>query len=318
MKVFITANVPKKIEKSLQAGRYELKYHDSNEPLSKKDLIDGVTDAEVLICPLSDQINREVIDAGKNLKLIANYGAGFDNIDITYAKEKGIMVTNAPAPSSAVSTTELTFGMMLALARRFFPGHEDLKAGNFKAWRPTYFLGEELKGKTLGIFGMGNIGKNLAKRALAFEMDVIYASRSKKEDVEAWGAVRKDKESILSEADFVSLHTAYTPDLHHMIAEKELDMMKESSYLINAARGPLVKEEALIEALNTGKIAGAALDVFEFEPELNEVFFDMDNVVVLPHLGNATIEARLEMGQAVLDNLAHYANGDTPPYIVNA
>lgn len=316
MKIFVTSNVPQAIEKVILEN-YEVNYHNSNIPLTKEEIIAGIGDAEAMVTPLSDKIDKDVIDAGKNLKLIANYGAGFDNIDINYAREKGIIVTNAPAPSSAVSTVELTFALMLSLARKMFPAAKDLKEGKFQAWRPTYFLGEELRGKTLGILGMGNIGKELAKRALAFGMTVVYDSRTPKADIEALGAIHKDKETVIKEADFLSLHTAYTPDLHHMIAEDELAMMKKSAYLINAARGPLLKEEALIQALKEEKIAGAALDVFEFEPRVSEELFAFDNVVLLPHLGNATIEARLEMGEAVLNNLAKYSAGEKPSYQVN-
>ncbi|MFR6437661.1 MAG: NAD(P)-dependent oxidoreductase, partial [Peptoniphilaceae bacterium] len=172
MKLFISSRVPDEIIQRLEGVDYS--YNDSNVPMTKEEIIAGLQGKDALICPLSDKIDKEVMDGAKDLKLILNYGAGFDNIDIAYAREKGIVVCNAPAPSSAVSTAELAFTLMLAQARKLIRGDKDLREGGFHGWRPTYFLGQQLKGKTLGIFGMGNIGQNLAKRALAFDMKVIY------------------------------------------------------------------------------------------------------------------------------------------------
>ncbi len=316
MKILVTSNVPEEIYERLEEN-FEIDYHDSNIPLKKEEIIDRIVDVEGLVCPLSDQIDKEVIDAGKNLKIITNYGAGFDNIDIEYAREKGIIVTNAPAPSSAVSTAELTFGLILATARKLIQGEKDLQKGNFLGWRPTYFLGHELRGKTLGIIGMGNIGSNLAKRALAFEMNVIYHSRTRKPEIEDLGVEYKERDEVIKEADFLTLHTAFAEELHHMISTEEFKMMKETATLINAARGPLVDEEALIEALKTGEIAACGLDVYEYEPKVSEELFKLDNATLLPHLGIATYEARMEMGKAVADNLEDYKKGKTPRNKVN-
>ena len=273
---------------------------------------------DALLCPLSDKIDKEVIDAGDNLKIIANYGAGFDNIDIDYAREKGIVVTNAPAPASAVSTAELAFGLMLAAARKIVSGDKVTRAGEFYGWRPTFYLGSQLKGKTLGIIGLGNIGKNLAKRARAFEMKVVYYSRTRKEDFEKEFDIEYlDRDEVIRSADFLSLHTAFVPDLRHMISKKELEMMKKSAILINASRGPIVDEDALADALIENVIAGAALDVYEFEPRVNDKLMDLDNVILAPHLGNATFEARLEMGENAKDNLIDFKNGKNPKNKVN-
>lgn len=315
MKLFITSQLPKSIEEQLKD--HDLNYHNSNQPLTKNEILEGVKDAEVLVCPLSDKIDEEILEAGKHLKLVANYGAGFDNIDLDAAKARDIVVTNAPAPSSAVSTAELTFGLILSVARKLMSGERDLRAGKFAGWRPTYFLGNELRGKTLGIIGMGNIGSNLAKRALAFEMNVIYYSRTRKDDIESLGVVYKDRDSVIREADFLSLHTAFVPELKHMMNLDTFNMMKEDAFFINAARGPLMKEEDLVTALKEGMIQGAGLDVYEFEPKVTEALLDLDNVVLLPHLGNATFEARLEMGQAVVDNIKDLTEGKTPRNKVN-
>ena len=316
MKILITSNLPERIYNNISSD-LEIDYHNSNTPLSKEEIIKRAKDVDLIICPLSDKIDREVIDSSKNLKAIFNYGAGFDNIDIEYAKEKKILVTNAPAPSSAVSTAELTFGLILAISRKLIQGEKDLREGNFLGWRPTYFLGDQLKGKTLGIIGMGNIGSNLAKRALAFEMDVVYHSRNRKEEIENLGVVYKEKEELLKEADIITIHTAYKEELHHMMSEKEFSMMKESAYFINAARGPLMDEKALVNALKNKDIKGAALDVYEFEPEISKELLDLTNVTLIPHLGNATVEARMEMGKAVIDNLNDFLNDKEPRNKVN-
>lgn len=317
MKLLITSNIPEKIYDELDK-HFEISYHDSNIPLSKEEIIEGVKGQDALLCPLSDKIDKEVIDAGDKLKIIANYGAGFDNIDIDYAREKGIVVTNAPAPASAVSTAELAFGLMLAAARKIVSGDKVTRAGEFYGWRPTFYLGSQLKGKTLGIIGLGNIGKNLAKRARAFEMKVVYYSRTRKEDFEKEFDIEyMDKDEVIRSSDFLSLHTAYVPDLHHLISKKELEMMKKSAILINASRGPIVDEDALADALIENVIAGAALDVYEFEPRVNEKLMDLDNVILAPHLGNATFEARLEMGENAKDNLIDFKNGKNPKNKVN-
>lgn len=317
MKLLITSNIPEKIYDDLDKN-FEISYHDSNVPLSTEEIIEMIKGQDALLCPLSDKIDKEVIDAGDNLKIIANYGAGFDNIDIDYAREKGIVVTNAPAPASAVSTAELAFGLMLAAARKIVSGDKVTRAGEFYGWRPTFYLGSQLKGKTLGIIGLGNIGKNLAKRARAFEMKVVYYSRTRKEDFEkAFDIEYLDRDEVIRSADFLSLHTAFVPDLRHMISKKELEMMKKSAILINASRGPIVDEDALADALIENVIAGAALDVYEFEPRVNDKLMDLDNVILAPHLGNATFEARLEMGENAKDNLIDFKNGKNPKNKVN-
>lgn len=317
MKLLITSEIPENIYKELEEN-FEITYHDSNIPLTHDEIKEKIKGHDALLCPLSDKIDKDIIDASENLKIIANYGAGFDNIDINYAREKGIVVTNAPAPASAVSTAELTFGLMLAAARKIVSGDKVTRAGEFYGWRPTFYLGNQLEGKTLGIIGLGNIGKNLAKRACAFGMKVLYYSRNKKEDFEKeFPVIYKDKDYVIANSDFLSLHTAYVDELHHMISTKELEMMKDSAILINASRGPIVDEEALADALINKTIAGAALDVYEFEPKVNEKLLNLDNVILAPHLGNATFEARLEMGENAKDNLIQFKNGETPKNKVN-
>ncbi|MGI5949222.1 2-hydroxyacid dehydrogenase family protein [Peptoniphilus sp.] len=317
MKLLITSTIPEEIFKDLE-NHFEITYHDSQIPLTHEEIKEKIVGQDALLCPLSDKIDKDIIDAGSSLKIIANYGAGFDNIDIDYAREKNIIVTNAPAPSSAISTAELAFALMISAARKLVSGDKLTRRGEFYGWRPTFYLGSELRGKTLGIIGLGNIGKNLAKRARAFEMNVIYYSRTRKEDFEKeYGLEYKDKDYVIKNSDFLSLHTAFVPELKHMISQKELEMMKESAILINASRGPVVDEEALAEALIRKEIAGAALDVYEFEPKVNEKLLMLDNVILAPHLGNATYEARMEMGENARDNLIQFKEGKTPQNKVN-
>lgn len=316
MKLLITSRIPQEIFDDL-AKVYTIDYHDSLEPLSPEEIKMRIQDVDALLCPLSDKIDREILDAGENLKLVANYGAGFDNIDTKYATYKNIAVSNAPAPSSAVSTAEMTFSLLLAAARGLIPGDKLVRQGDFQGWRPTFFLGHQVKGKVLGIIGLGHIGSELAKRALAFGMEVVYFSRTRKSDLEDLGLKYLDLAQVLQKSDFVSLHLSYQPQLHHLISKDALELMKESAILINASRGPIVDEKALVQALKDKKIAGAALDVYEFEPKVHPDLLTMDQVVLSPHLGNATYAARMEMGENARDNLLALAQGKDLPNRVN-
>ena len=314
MKLFVTSAIPEEIITKLQE-EFDVKYHNSLEPLSEDDLKDGANDCEAMLCPLSDKITSSILKANPQLKIVANYGAGFDNIDCKKATEMGIIVTTAPAPSSAISTAEFTFGLLLASARHLVWGDQMMRKGEFHGWRPTFGLGQQVKGKTLGIFGLGNIGRELATRAESFGMNILYHTRSAKTTPDNWVAV--SFEELLMGSDFLSLHAAYCADLHHLMDEDAFGKMKKSAVFINAARGPMVKEEALIQALQEKKIAGAALDVYEFEPKFSNELLSFDNVILAPHLGNATEEARLEMGYHALDNLIAVKEGKVPPYQVN-
>lgn len=318
MKLFITSQIPNEIFQSLQE-EFEVEYHNSQIPLTQEKILERIPDKDALLCPLSDKIDEKIMEAGKQLKIIANYGAGYDNIDICAAKARNIIVTNAPAPSSAVSTAELTFSLLLAIARNLIQGDALTRRGEFLGWRPTFFLGHELRGKTLGIIGLGNIGKQVAKRALAFDMNVIYFSRNRKEEWEREMGITycPSIEDLLTQSDFVTLHTAFVPELRHLISEKEFKMMKDSAYLINASRGPVVDEAALVCALQQKEIAGAALDVYEYEPKVKEELLNLDNVILSPHLGNATWEARMEMGIAAKENLLDFKSGKKPRNQVN-
>lgn len=316
-KVFISGKIPR-IAYSLLRNHYEVTMHKELYLLSKKDLIEGIKGCDALLCLLSDIIDKEVINSNPNLKIIANYGAGFNNVDLKAANMQRIPVTNTPIVSTE-STADLTMGLLLSIARRIVEGDTNVRAGKFTGWAPLYHLGVDVTNKTLGIIGMGNIGKALVKRAKAFDMRIIYYDQYKL-------SIEKEKEldveyvlfdSLLEDSDFLSLHLSYTPRLWHMIGAKEFAKMKSTAFIINAARGPLIDERALLEALKTKIIAGAALDVYEHEPEITPGLEKLDNVILSPHLGNATIETREKMAEMAANNIIEVLSGNEPLNCVN-
>lgn len=303
-KVFVTNKMPERIIDELKAD-FELDYFESDESLSEAELMERAESADAILCPLSTKITANVIDAGKNLKVIANFGAGFDNIDHAYAATKSIPVTNAPAASSTTSTSEYAVGLIIAASRRMVSGDKMLREGGFKGWKPTFYLGNELPGKTLGIVGMGSIGKRVAKLMKPFGVNIIYYNRTKlSPEVEAELDVKYlELDELLQQSDIVTLHLAFSSELHHLINKERMMSMKRDSILINAARGPLVDEAALVEVLRDGHFRAVALDVYEFEPKVTEGLFEFERVILSPHLGNTTVEAREEMGLIAVENI---------------
>ncbi|WP_204193961.1 2-hydroxyacid dehydrogenase family protein [Staphylococcus sp. GDY8P47P] len=315
-KVYIAGAIPD-VGLNLLKEHFEVEMYDGEGIIDKETLKEGVKDATALISILSTNVDQEVIDSATNLKIIANYGAGFNNIDIKYAREKDIDVTNTPKASTA-STAELTFGLVLAVARRIVEGDKLSRTKGFDGWAPLFFRGREVSGKTIGIIGLGEIGSAVAKRAKAFDMDVLYTGpHQKKEKEREIGAKYVDLNTLLENADFITINAAYNPDLHHMIDTEQFKRMKSTAYLINAGRGPIVNEEALVKALEEKEIEGAALDVYEFEPDITEGLKSLDNVVITPHIGNATFEARDMMSKIVANDTIKKLSGDTPQFIVN-
>ncbi|ECO1693817.1 hydroxyacid dehydrogenase, partial [Listeria monocytogenes] len=302
---------------NLLKEHFEVEMYECEGIIDKETLMEGVKDASALISILSTNVDQEVIDSASNLKIIANYGAGFNNVDVKYAREKDIDVTNTPKASTA-STAELTFGLVLAVARRIVEGDKLSRTQGFDGWAPLFFRGREVSGKTIGIIGLGEIGSAVAKRAKAFDMDILYTGpHQKKEKEREIGAKYVDLNTLLENADFITINAAYNPDLHHMIDTEQFKLMKSTAYLINAGRGPIVNEEALVKALEDKEIEGAALDVYEFEPEITEGLKSLDNVVITPHIGNATYEARDMMSKIVANDTIKKLNGETPQFIVN-
>ncbi|AYE37828.1 hydroxyacid dehydrogenase [Companilactobacillus zhachilii] len=316
--VFITAAIPQAALKVLQNAGLNVESYTGSDLITKDELIKKVAGKDYLITPLSTQVDQDVIDADPQLKLIANYGAGFNNIDVKYAREKNIPVTNTPKVSTT-STAEVTTGLIISLAHRIVEGDKLMRTTGFAGWAPLFFLGHELAGKTLGIFGMGQIGQAVAKRMAAFDMKIIYTQRHQltPEIEQKLNAKFVSMEELIKQSDVLTLHAPLTPETKHILGTEQFKQMKNSAYLINASRGPVIDEGALLTALQNHELAGAALDVYEKEPEVAAGFKKLDNVILTPHIGNATVEARDAMANIVANNVALMNQGKAPLYVVN-
>ena len=317
VKVYIAGPIPEVGLNLLKDQGFEVAMYEGKGIIDKETLKEGLKDADALISLLSTNVDKDVIDAASNLKIIANYGAGFNNIDGDYARQLNIDVTNTPKASTN-STAELTFGLVLSAARRIVEGDKLCRTTGFDGWAPLFFRGREVSGKTIGIIGLGEIGSAVARRAKAFDMNVLYTGPNQKVDREREiGAKYVDLETLLKNSDFITINAAYNPNMHHQIDTEQFEMMKPTSYLINASRGPIVHEQALVQALQDKEIEGAALDVFEFEPEINDELKKLDNVVLTPHIGNATFESRDMMSKIVANDTVSKLTNHEPKYVVN-
>ncbi|PKD98643.1 2-hydroxyacid dehydrogenase family protein [Macrococcoides caseolyticum] len=316
MKVLVAGEIPEK-GLSFLKEHFEVDLFEGEQLITKEELIDRIKDKDALVSLLSTNVDKAVIDAAPNLQIIANYGAGFNNIEYEYAREKGIDVTNTPKASTN-ATADLTMALLLASARRVVEGDTLCRTTGFNGWAPLFFRGREVSGKTLGIIGLGEIGQAVARRAKGFDMNILYTGPNRHEEREkGLEATYVSLEELLKQADFITINAAYNPSMEHMIDKEQLEIMKPTAYLINASRGPVIHEAALADALENKVIEGAALDVFEFEPEINDKLKTLDNVVITPHIGNATFEARDMMADIVTQNVYKKLNGGTPDYIIN-
>lgn len=316
MRVLVAGEIPEK-GLSFLKEHFEVDLFEGEQLITKEELIDRIKDKDALVNLLSTNVDKAVIDAAPKLQIIANYGAGFNNIEYEYAREKGIDVTNTPKASTN-ATADLTMALLLASARRVVEGDTLCRTTGFNGWAPLFFRGREVSGKTLGIIGLGEIGQAVARRAKGFDMNILYTGPNRHEEREkGLEATYVSLEELLKQADFITINAAYNPSMEHMIDKEQLEIMKPTAYLINASRGPVVHEAALADALENKVIEGAALDVFEFEPEINDKLKTLDNVVITPHIGNATFEARDMMADIVTQNVYKKLNGDTPDYIIN-
>ena len=279
---------------------FELSLHDSERPLERDRLLAGVAGRDGVITMLTDRVDDEFLDAaGPNLRAVANYAVGYDNVDVDAATRRGVIVSNTPDVLTE-ATAELTLALMLAVARRIAEGDRLIRRREEWIWAPTFMLGATLRGRTLGIVGLGRIGSEVARVARAHRLEVVYTNRSGPVDSDfEWVTF----EELLARADIVSLHCPLTPETYHLIGPSELRSMRPTAFLVNTTRGPVVDEEALAEALRTGQIAGAGLDVFEREPEVSEGLVDLENAVLVPHLGSATDETREAMGMLCVSAL---------------
>jgi len=272
---------------------------------------------DYLVPLLSVEITEDLMDLAPSLKGIANYAVGYNNIDIEAARKRNILVTNTPDVLTN-ATADLVWGLILAVTRRIIEGDEICRKDEFPGWLPSYLLGFEITGKTLGIIGLGRIGTAVAKRALGFDMKVLYHSRTRKHDIDGeFNLIFKENlEDVLNEADIVSINVPYTPETHHLMSGHELSLMKSSAYLINTARGKVINEQELIHALNNKVIAGAALDVFYNEPSIPAELRKLPNVVLTPHIGSATTQARNAMARMVADNILAIERNEQPPNLI--
>ncbi|MCJ2532047.1 MAG: D-glycerate dehydrogenase [Candidatus Thermoplasmatota archaeon] len=315
-RVFATRRIPQSGLKLLQEATDLLVFEEDRMP-TREEIRDGLQGREGLVSLLTDSIDGELMNAG-DLRVISNYAVGVDNIDVLAATRRGIMVTNTPVDGLRESPADHTFALILALSRRIVEGDRLVRQGSFTGWGPEVLLGTDVYGKTLGIVGAGGIGAAVATRAAGFGMQILYHSRAPKEEWEAGlGAQFVPLPQLLREADVVTLHVPLSAKTKHLIGATELQMMKESAFLINASRGPVVDEEALVAALKAGRVAGAALDVFEHEPEVHPGLRAMSNVVLTPHTASATWETRSEMAVVAAENLLAGLRGEVPPFLVN-
>jgi glyoxylate reductase len=315
--VLVARALPKKAE-DLLAQHCHLDIHRGETPLSKSELMARLANKAALICQLTQQVDAEVLAAGSELRVVANVAVGYDNIDVVAASQRGIAVTNTPGVLDD-TTADFTWALLLAVARRVVEADRFLRSGQWKGWDLMLFLGGDVHGKTLGIFGLGRIGQRVAERAKGFRMRVLYhdAIRAAAEAEERLGVEWVTKEQLLREADFVTLHVPLTPETRHFIGVREIALMKESAYLINASRGPVVDEAALVGALEQKRIAGAALDVFEKEPSIHPMLITYPNVVVAPHIASASVETRTRMAVMAAENVVAVLEGRRPPNLVN-
>jgi len=317
-KVLLTRLLPKP-GIALLKKHFELEINPEDKIMPKQKIIEKINDKDGLICLLTDTIDADVINAGGNLKIIANYAVGYNNIDVEEATRRKIPVTNTPGILTE-TTADLTFALILSVARKIVEGDKFLREGKFKGWAPMLLLGSDVYNKTLGIIGFGRIGRAVAKRARGFNMRIIYFEPKRLSlDIEdEYGAAYKNLNDLLREADYISIHTSLTESTHHLISEKEFSLMKKTVYLINAARGLVVDEKALLKALKNKMIAGCALDVFEKEPAIEKELLNMPNTVLVPHIGSASIETRTKMAMMIAENVIEVlVKNDRPTNVIN-
>jgi lactate dehydrogenase-like 2-hydroxyacid dehydrogenase len=316
-RVYITREIPQQNVDELQKY-FEVEVNPEDRALSKAELKEKAKGRDAILSLITDTIDGELLDAvGPQLKIVANYAVGFNNFDVAAATERGVILTNTPGVLDDATATH-TLALLLATARRLVEADQYLRAGKWKGWKPMLFIGMDVDGRTLGIAGMGRIGANVARKAKGFAMKIIYSDVRRNEQLEKeLGATYVNKETLLRESDFVTLHVPLMPETHHYIGEKELKLMKKTAILINACRGPVVDEKALLKALREKQIWGAGLDVFENEPDIVPGLTELDNVVVVPHIASATTQTRIAMGQIAVSNVIKVLNGQPPDTCVN-
>ena len=315
LSVVVTRRLPEPVETRL-GELFNVTLNETDAPMSRADLAEAMKGADVLVPTLTDEIDQSLLaQAGDRLKLVANYGAGFDHIDVATARQRGVLVTNTPGVLTD-DTADMTMALILAVPRRLKEGAAKMQAGEWEGWSPLGMIGHRVTGKRLGIVGMGRIGQAVARRARAFGMQIHYHNRKRlhadiEDGLEAtyWESL----DQMLARTDVISVNCPHTPATYHLLSARRLKLLKPTAYIVNTARGEIVDENALIRMLKAGEISGAGLDVFENEAAVSPELRDLPNVMLLPHMGSATMEGRMEMGEKVLINIKTFADGHRPP-----
>lgn len=318
LRVCVTRRLPEAVETRMKE-LFDVQLRDDDRRLTRDELVAMMRDADVLVPTVTDQIDANMLaQAGERLKLIANYGAGIDHVDVATARQRGILVSNTPDVVTE-DTADMTLALILAVTRRIPEGLAEMQAGRWQGWSPTAHLGGRLGGRRLGILGMGRIGQAVARRANAFGMQVHYHNRKRlrpevEEDLQAtyWESL----DQMIARMDIISINAPHTPSTFHLLNARRLKLLKPTAVVVNTSRGEVIDENALTRMLRAGEIAGAGLDVFEHGHEINPRLRELPNVVLLPHMGSATVEGRAEMGEKVLINIKTFADGHRPPDLV--
>ncbi len=318
LNVVVTRRLPEAVETRMKE-LFNVELRQDDRPYSREELVAAMQRADVLVPTVTDQIDsRALAQAGERLKLIANYGAGVDHIDVATARQRGILVSNTPGVVTE-DTADMTLALILGVTRRIPEGLAVMQSGEWQGWAPTAFLGGRITGRRLGILGMGRIGQAVARRARAFGMTVHYHNRRRlrpeiEEPLEAtyWESL----DQMVSRVDILSINCPHTPSTFHLMNARRLKLMKPSAVIVNTSRGEVIDENALTRMLRAGEIAGAGLDVFEHGSEINPRLRELSNVVLLPHMGSATVEGRVEMGEKVIINVRTFEDGHRPPDLV--
>ena len=313
--VVVTRRLPDAVETRMME-LFDARLNLAEAALGTDGLKAAVADADVLVPTVTDRVTRAVIEsAGPRLKLIANYGTGVDHIDLAACTARGIVVTNTPDVLTQ-DTADMTMALILAVPRRLAEGERVLRAGRWAGWSPTWMLGNRVSGKRLGIIGMGRIGQAVALRAKGFGIAIHYHNRRRlpvEIETELEATYWESLDQMLARMDIISVNCPHTPASYHMLSARRLALLRPAAFVVNTSRGEVIDESALAELLLAGKIAGAGLDVFEREPAVDPRLLKLDNVVLLPHMGSATVEGRIEMGERVMINIRTFIDGHTPP-----
>ncbi len=315
LSVVVTRRLPEIVETRLKE-LFDVELRETDSKMTREELAAAMARADVLVPTITDQIDAGLIaQAGGKLKLIANYGAGVDHIDVATARQRGILVSNTPGVVTE-DTADMVMALIMAVTRRIPEGLAVMQAGGWQGWSPMSFLGHRLAGKRLGILGMGRIGSAVARRAKAFGLQVHYHNRRRQRpelEAELEATWWESLDQMLARMDIVSVNCPHTPSTFHLLNARRLKLMKASAVVVNTSRGEIIDENALTRALRAGELAGAGLDVYEHGTEINPRLREVPNVVLLPHMGSATIEGRLEMGEKVIINIKTFADGHRPP-----